>query len=71
MEWKGSEHEKSGVAVIRINDATHEVKLQSFDDFLTISHAIDNAYENGKAGAVDRVKRLIASMFRQNFSECE
>ncbi len=71
MEWKGSEHEKSGVAIISINDATYEVHLQSFDDFLTIQHAIDRAYENGKAGAVDRVKRLIASMFRQNFCEYE
>ena len=71
MEWKGSEHDNSGVAVIQIKGAWYEVKLQSFDDFLTINHAIDNAYEMGKAGAVDRVKRLIASMFRQNFGECE
>lgn len=71
MEWKGSEVDKSGVAVININDTTYEVSLQSFGDFLTIQHAIDRAYENGKAGAVDRVKRLIASMFRQSFGEYE
>ena len=71
MKWKGSEVEKSGVAVISISDTEYEVPLQSFDDFLTIQHAIDRAYENGKVGAVDRTKRLIASMFRQNFGECE
>lgn len=71
MEWKGSEVEKSGVAIIHLKGDTYEVPLQSFDDFLTISHAIDSAYEDGKAGAVDRAKRLIASMFHQNFGEYE
>ena len=71
MRWEGSSDESKGIAIITVKGVECRVPLKSFADFLIIQQAIDQAYESGKNGTVDRVKRLIGRMFKQNFGECE
>ena len=71
MKWEGSSDESKGIAIITVKGVEYHIPLKSFADFLTIQQAIDQAYESGKNGTVDRVKRLIGSMFKQNFGECK
>ena len=71
MMWEGNTKNSEGTAIIHVNGLKYRVPLQSFSDFLILQCAIDQAYENGKNGTVDRCKRLIGKMFKDNFGECE